>query len=132
MKKSIFIGPVILFTVLYALSTANAQHMGQGVMQDDGRGMMGSGGMHGSQGMGQQYSPQYRAPGYKQPQAPVNEKDVRGLLENYLKSMRNPNLKLGKITDKGGAFEAEILTKEGPLVDKIMVDKSTGWMRSIY
>ena len=31
-----------------------------------------------------------------------------------------------------GAHEAEIQTKEGSLVDKILVDKRTGWMRSIY
>jgi hypothetical protein len=46
--------------------------------------------------------------------------------------MRNPNLKVGEIEDKGYVFEAEILTKDNSLVDKILVDKRTGWMRSIY
>jgi len=46
--------------------------------------------------------------------------------------MRNPNLKLGEIEDKGNAFEAEIQTKDGSLVDRILVDKYTGWMRSVY
>jgi hypothetical protein len=53
-------------------------------------------------------------------------------LENYVQSTRNPNLKLGKITDKDQYFEAEIVTKDNSLVDKILVDKQTGWMRSIY
>ncbi len=47
-------------------------------------------------------------------------------------STRNPNLKIGKITEKDTGFEAEILTKNDDLVDKVLVDKNTGWMRSIY
>jgi hypothetical protein len=45
---------------------------------------------------------------------------------------RNPNLKVGKIEDKGGYFEAEITTNDGSLVDKLLVDKDTGRMRSVY
>ena len=102
---------------------------------------MGPGMMHGRRGMGPgmmgpqygpQYGPGYQGPQYQQPQKPMDEKDAKELLENYLQSTRNPNLKLGKIEDKGNAFEAEIQTKEGTLVDKILVDKRTGWMRSVY
>jgi hypothetical protein len=50
----------------------------------------------------------------------------------YLKSSRNPNLKLGNIGYKGPYFEAKILTKNDTLVEKVMVDKNTGWMRSVY
>jgi hypothetical protein len=85
--------------------------------------------------MGPGYGPRYGqpyGPRYQQPQEPLEEKDARGMVENYLRSTRNPNLKLGKIEDKGPYFEAEILTKEGSLADKIAVDKNTGWMRSIY
>jgi hypothetical protein len=39
---------------------------------------------------------------------------------------------MGEITDKEKYFEAEILTNDGSLADKIAVDKTTGWMRSIY
>jgi len=108
--------------------------MGPGMMHG-GRGM-GPGGMHRGWGMGPQYGPQYgpgyQGPQYQQPQKPMEEKDARELLENYLESTRNPNLKLGKIEDKGEGFEADILTKDGSLVDKILVDKRTGWMRSVY
>ena len=62
----------------------------------------------------------------------MDEKGAKELLENYLQSTRNPNLTLGKIEDKGNAFEAEIRTKDGSLVDKILVDKRTGWMHSVY
>ena len=44
----------------------------------------------------------------------------------------NPNLKLGKIKDVGNAFEAELLTKDNSIVDKIHIDKKTGWMKSAY
>ena len=100
-----------------------------------GPGMMGYGygmgpGMMGY-GYGPQYGPQY-APQYQQPQKPLNENQAKQLVENYLQSTRNPNLKLGKIEDKGNAFEANIVTKDGSLVNKVLVDKNTGWMQSAY
>jgi len=101
--------------------------MGPGMMHPDwgrGPGMMGP-------GHGPGYGPQY-GPRYQQPQEPLEKKEVKGMLENYLQSTRNPNLKLGNIEDKGSYFEAEILTKDDSLADKIAVDKTTGWMRSIY
>ena len=95
----------------------------------------------GMRGRGQGYGrgPGMRGPGYQGygpqyqgPQEPLKEQDVKAMLENYLQSTRNPNLKLGKIAEKDAYFEAEILTKDDVLVDKILVDKKTGWMRSIY
>jgi len=62
-------------------------------------------------------------------ETPLQEEGARMVVENYLQSTRNPNLKLGKTTDQGDAFETEIVTKDGSLVDKLLVDKSTGWMR---
>jgi len=96
-------------------------HYGYGM----GSGMMGRGMGPGMMGPG--YGPQYQ-----QERKPLTEKDVKAMLENYVQSTRNPNLKLGKITDKDHYFEAEILTKDNALVDKILVDTQTGWMRSIY
>jgi hypothetical protein len=105
--------------------------MGYGMM---GRGM-GSGMGHGmGQGMmhrGWDMEPQYESRQYQQQQKPMEEKDARAILENYLGSVRNPNLKLGKIEDKGETFEAEIITKDGSLVDRLAIDKRTGWMRSV-
>jgi hypothetical protein len=104
--------------------------MGGGMM---GPGMMGRGmgpGMMGP-GYGGQYGPQY-GPQYQQPRKSLEEKDAKAMLENYIQSTRNPNLKLGKIKDVGHGFEGEILTKDNSLVDKILVDKGSGWMRSVY
>ncbi len=65
-------------------------------------------------------------------QTPLKEDDARSVVEKYLTSTRNPNLKLGKITEREDVFEAEIVTKDGSLVDKVIVDKSNGWMRPAY
>jgi hypothetical protein len=113
--------------------------MGPGYGYGMGPGMMGRGyGGYGGYGMGPgMMGPGYGygygyGPQYQQPQQPLDEKDAKAKLENYLASTRNPNLKLGKIEDKGNAFEADIVTKDGSIVDKILVDKNTGWMRSAY
>ena len=100
-------------------------HGGRGM----GPGMMGPGygTGPGMMGPGYGYGPQYQPP-----QKPLEEKDAKEIVENYVRSTRNPNLKAGTITDKDTYFEAEILTKNDTLVDKIMVDKYAGWMRSIY
>jgi len=78
------------------------------------------------------YGPYQYGPQYQQPQEPLKEKDVKAIVENYLQSTRNPNLKLGKIKEKDNYFEAEILTKDNSLVDKIIVDRFSGWIRSLY
>ncbi len=75
--------------------------------------------------MGPGYCNEY-GPEYQQPQKSLDEKEAKTVLENYLQSTRNPNLKLGKLEDKGNVFEGEILTQKGSLVDKILVDKNTG------
>ncbi len=101
--------------------------MGPGMM---GGGMMGSGqgsgmggGMMGGRGYG--YGQSYAAPG-----KPLEMKDAKAMMEDYVKSSRNPNLKPGKIKDKGDAFEAEVVTKSNALVDKVLINKQTGRMSS--
>ena len=43
----------------------------------------------------------------------------------------NPNLKVGEIADKGDFYEVTVVTKkEGALVERIHVDKKTGWFRN--
>jgi cytochrome c553 len=94
--------------------------MGPGMM---GRGMMGPGYGYGG------YTPQQYQPSEK----PITEEEAKTMVENYLKSARNPNLKLGRIKDEEHYFAVDIVTKKNDeLVDKILVDKKTGWMHSIY
>jgi|WetSurMetagenome_2_1015567.scaffolds.fasta_scaffold02817_8 rubrerythrin len=105
---------------------------GQGPGSGMGGGMMGYGpgygtgqGMMGGRGYG--YGQSYAAPG-----KPLEMKDAKAMMDEYLKSTRNPNLKLGKIKDAGTAFEAEVLTKNNSLVDKVLINKQTGRMSSAY
>ncbi len=124
----------------YGYCPYGGPHMGYGRGYGMGPGMMGPGygmgpGMMG-RGWGYHMGPGMMGPGYYGPQQgsqkPLEEKDAKAMLENYLQSTGNPNLKLGKITEKGSSFEAEIVTKNNSLVDKVLVDKNTGWMRSAY
>ena len=114
--------------------------MGPGMMgygYGMGPGMMGPGygmgpGMMGP-GYGYGYGPQYGyGQQYRQPSKPLSEDQAKQEVENYLSSTRNPNLKMGKIEDKGNDYQVNIETKDGSLVNKILISKDTGWMRSAY
>jgi hypothetical protein len=96
--------------------------MGPGMGYSMGPGMMGPG--YGYGGYGPQYQPREK---------PITEGEAKSMVENYLKSTRNPNIKLGKIKNEEHYFEVDVVTKKNDaLVDRILVDKSTGWMHSIY
>jgi hypothetical protein len=80
------------------------------------------------------YGPYY--PGYEYPpyqrerRGPLDEDEAVRLMESYLNYTGNPNLKVGKIEEKEGFFVGEIVTKkEGSLVERVKIDKRTGWMR---
>ncbi|MFZ0484841.1 MAG: hypothetical protein WAL93_15755, partial [Desulfobacterales bacterium] len=90
--------------------------MGPGMMgQGYGPGYgMGPGMMGPGNGYGQQYGPQYGRQ-YQQSQNPLDKNQAKQQVENYLSSMRNPNLKLGKIEEKGNNYQVNIETKEGSL-----------------
>ena len=104
--------------------------MGPGMMGGQGYGYgMGPGMM----GPGQGYGPNQQYPyAQQQPQKPIDKDQAKSMVENYLKSTGNPNLKLGDIKDEGQNFEADVVTKDNSLADKIMIDKNTGWMRPAY
>ncbi len=68
-----------------------------------------------------------RGYGAKMPVATAKEAR-RALEEHY----RGRGFEVGKIEEKELFFEAEILDKRGRVVDKVIVDKRTGRIRSIY
>lgn len=117
----------------------HALRMGHGYGYSRGWGMMGGygsgygmgpgmmGGYGPGYGMGRGYGQQYRSTGKD-----IDAMEAEAMMKDYLKSSRNPNLKLGKIKDVGGAFEAEILSKRDDLVDRVHIDKATGYIRSAY
>ncbi len=103
---------------------------GMGMHRGRGRGMM----MHRGQGREQGMMRQ-RGRGrnyYDQQQSPLEKEEARNILRSYLENSRNPNLKVGNLEDQGDAFQADIVTKDGSLVDQLLINKNTGWMRSVY
>jgi len=115
----------------------HALRMGHGYGYSRGSGMMGGygygmgpgmmGGYGSGYGMGRGYGWQSQSTGKS-----IDAKEAEAMMKDYLKSSRNPNLKLGKIKDVGSAFEAEILTKKNDLADRVHIDKATGNMKSAY
>ena len=118
--------------------------MGPGMMGGRGYGYGMGPGMMGGQGYGYGMGPGMMGRGYgygpnqqypyaeQQPQKPIDKEQAKSMVENYLKSTGNTNLKLGGIKDEGQNFEADVVTKDNSLADKILIDKNTGWMRPAY
>jgi hypothetical protein len=152
MKKSISIVPLIVLALFLTFGGAYAQQTGPGGAADQGsaaqqggwycphcqgmgRGMMGQQGMMmNCPMMGSQGGMMQHGTGQGQQGKPVTAEQAKTLVENYVKSMNNPNLKVGKVAEEKDKdyFVAEILTKDGSLADKIQVNKNTGWFRSAY
>jgi hypothetical protein len=99
--------------------------MGPGMMHNGGDQNYGVGpGMMGQYNNNESY--------HRRNQMYVDRNGAERIFEEYLDSRHNPNLKLGKIKDRGSFFEARLLTKDNSFVDKLIVDKNTGQMRSAY
>jgi hypothetical protein len=63
---------------------------------------------------------------------PVRTADeARQVIEQYF-AARQKNVTVGKIEERRWFFLAEILDKDGAVVDETIVDKRTGRIRSIY
>lgn len=100
--------------------------MGPGMRQDQmGPGMMGPGQMAPGMRQGQM------GPGMMQPlREDLTAKDVKHMMEHRLTWRGNPNVKVGKVEEQDGdTIIAEIVTQEGSLVDRMMVDRHTGMMQ---
>jgi hypothetical protein len=109
----------------------HALRMGHGYGYSRGHGMMGGSGYGMGPGMmgrdGYGYGRQSQSTGKS-----MDGNEAEAMMNDYLKSTRNPNLKLGKIKEVEGAFEAEILTQKNDLFDRVLIDKQTGFVRSAY
>jgi hypothetical protein len=129
--KNWLIASVLILTVLIGAPAIFAQSQGS---QDQQGGWycpgMGQGRMMHQQGGGCQMMGPGRANAAIKGE-PVTLEQARKLLDNYLVRLANPNLKAGELVDKGGNFEATIVTKDGSLVQRIEIDKNTGWFRNI-
>ncbi len=136
MRKILLAGTALLFSMTFGMPLLHAQQPQQPQQQQIGpndgwqcpRWWMGQGGRgrmmryrDGSCGMG----PRARF----NRATPLTKDEAKQLLESYMSYRNNPNLKLGEIADKGDMFEAPVTTKDGSLVEKIQVDKKSGWFR---
>ncbi|GAB4363849.1 MAG: hypothetical protein Kow00114_20110 [Kiloniellaceae bacterium] len=107
--------------------------MGQGMM-GQGYGPGGSGAPMMGPGMGQGMGPGMGMGGgmMQQPRQTVSVDDVRDMLERRLAWQGNPNVKLGKVEEKDAdTILAEIVTQDGSLVERLEVDRRSGWMRMV-
>jgi len=140
MKKLILCGLVGALAILLANSPIDAQAMDSGMMggggyrgYDMGSGMMNySGSRHDAMGPGMMDQGYENEPHYPQNQKYWSRKAAERILKDYLNSKHNPYLKLGEIKDEGSFFEADLLTKDNSLVEKLIVDKNTGRIRTGY
>jgi len=71
-------------------------------------------------------------PPYRQFDNPIAKKDAQVLVQNYVDSTNNPNLRLGQETDKGSGYEFDIVTKDHSIVDCLLVSKDTAEIHSAY
>ena len=67
--------------------------------------------------------------GVRKPVRTVDE--AKQVMERYFSGVPQ-KMTVGKIEDRDGYFEAEIRDPDGNLMDKAIVDKRTGRIRSIY
>ena len=104
--------------------------MGRGMMQNKCPMMRGQGMMHKGQGMHHGWGRGDCPRGKTKQMDPLNKEDAKTLMKNYIAA--NPNLKIGEVTEKDDVYVGEIVTKDGSLVEKLVVDKSTGWMKREY
>ena len=67
---------------------------------------------------------------YNQGGQPLTQDQAKQMIQNHIQG--NPYLKVGEFTDQGDFYDVTIVTKkEGALVEKIQVDKKTGWFRNV-
>jgi len=62
----------------------------------------------------------------------VSVEDARGWLEQILTRHGNPRLKLGEVREvDGDTIVAEIVTRDGSLVQKLAIDRRSGVLRQL-
>jgi hypothetical protein len=100
--------------------------MHSGMMGMNGRSWMGMGPGMMQQGWSRGGCPRDKAGNL----APIEKDEAKMLMKNYVAA--NPNLKIGKITEKDDMYVGEVVTKDGSLVENLEVDKNSCMMRRSY
>lgn len=63
---------------------------------------------------------------------PVTRDQAAQILQAHVRTVGNPILRVGGVTEFEAYYETQIVTKDGSFVEKVWVDKRSGWMRSVY
>ena len=61
----------------------------------------------------------------------LTKEQAYDVLANHVRKI-NPDLEIGEIKDGGGFYEAEILSEDKEVVERLAVDKQSGQLRVIY
>lgn len=141
MKRNVILAAAALCLILAGgVALAQQQGYGQGYGQQSqcwyGQGK-GHGHMQSWQGQvgagmkSQQWGRGQYGPGSTQPQMePLSRATAQELAKNYVAG--NPNLKVGGISEQDEVYLARIFTQDDSLVEKLVIDKRSGWMRKEY
>lgn len=141
MNKTWLIGILIISIVgfsnlAYSHSMGCCGRMGGSYWSGRNMGPMHMGRMMGYPNYGWQYygwqCPMYNTMNYGSyydQSKPLTKSDAKKMAEEYLKDWNNPNLKIGKLSEKKNEFEIQIVTKNNSLVQKLMIDKQNGTTR---
>lgn len=127
MKRLGVVGLVL--ALVFAIGSMGWAAMGEGfgpwsgTMGDTmmGRGWWGPGGTSG-----------WHTMGFSVSGLTLTKEQAAQIARAHLQALGNPNLGLGELIDFEPYFETTILTKDGTLVEKLLVDKRSGWLRSVY
>ncbi|MEW6600093.1 MAG: hypothetical protein AB1499_03905 [Nitrospirota bacterium] len=65
---------------------------------------------------------------YGEKSAIINEAEAHRILGEYFQG----DVKIGRVRERKFYFESEIRDRNGNLIDKVIIDKRTGRIRSIY
>ncbi len=123
----------ILIGGLWFVPGLSGAHTNEGGMM--GRGMMGYGMMGQEQNMLEECEEMMEGvtDGKQQAGGALTQEDAVSIVEDYLKKINNPNLKVGEVEKTADEdYLVEIVTKDGSLVDKLEVNRLSGWIHSIY
>ena len=108
---------IFLFIALVMPAISQAQPMGRGMYR---------GAPYGHYCPGMQWGPY----GVRKPVTTVDQ--AKEVIEFYLTCHNDQGLSVGNIEEKKWFFEAEILDKDKKVIDKVIVHKRSGRIRSIY
>ncbi len=137
MKKTritiaIVAGSILIAGLWFVPGLAGAHTNGEGMM---GQGMMGYGMMGQEQNVLEECQEMMEGvtDGKQQVGETLTQEDAVSIVEDYLKKINNPNLKVGEVERTADEdYLVEIVTKDGSLVDKLEVNRLNGWIHSIY